>query len=154
MRINHVLSRYPACTWLGFLPRAEGILVPLDQYASVCALLAEEPAGYHLASLTATDWIRRNIFEVTLHLRLPEEPFPLWLKAQISRTHPTLPSVTSLWASAHFLEREAYDLFGIVFEGHPNLKRILSPDGEESHPLRKDFTKEDNETYGEMYVSR
>jgi NADH:ubiquinone oxidoreductase subunit C len=52
---------------------------------------------------------------------------------------PTLPSITSLWPSADFMEREAFDLVGIVFEGHPNLKRIMLPDEWEGHPLRKDY---------------
>jgi NADH:ubiquinone oxidoreductase subunit C len=61
-----------------------------------------------------------------LHVAAPGEP-------------PTIPSVTSLWPTANFLEREAYDLMGIVFEGHPDLTRILLPDDWEGHPLRKDY---------------
>jgi NADH:ubiquinone oxidoreductase subunit C len=52
---------------------------------------------------------------------------------------PTVPSVTDVWSGANFFEREAFDLFGIVFEGHPNLKRIMLPDEWEGHPLRKDY---------------
>jgi NADH:ubiquinone oxidoreductase subunit C len=52
---------------------------------------------------------------------------------------PTVPSVTGIWPAANFMEREAWDMFGIVFEGHPNLTRILMPDEWEGHPLRKDY---------------
>ena len=52
---------------------------------------------------------------------------------------PTVPSVSDVWPTANFMEREAYDLLGIDFEGHPNLTRILMPDGWEGHPLRKDY---------------
>jgi NADH:ubiquinone oxidoreductase subunit C len=52
---------------------------------------------------------------------------------------PTIPSVTDLWPTADFHEREAYDMFGIIFDGHPNLTRILMPDEWEGHPLRKDY---------------
>ncbi len=63
---------------------------------------------------------------MTVHVSSPGEP-------------PTLPSVTDLWPTANAMEREAYDMFGIVFDGHPNLTRILMPDEWEGHPLRKDY---------------
>ncbi|MGH2820677.1 MAG: NADH-quinone oxidoreductase subunit C, partial [Actinomycetota bacterium] len=52
---------------------------------------------------------------------------------------PTIPSVTEVWPASNFMEREAFDMFGMVFEGHPELKRILMPDEWEGHPLRKDY---------------
>lgn len=52
---------------------------------------------------------------------------------------PTLPSVTSIWPTVNFMEREAYDMFGIFFKGHPNLTRILMPEEWEGYPLRKDY---------------
>jgi NADH-quinone oxidoreductase subunit C len=63
---------------------------------------------------------------MTLHVSIPGDP-------------PTLPSVTEIWPTADAMEREAYDMFGIVFEGHPNMTRILMPDEWEGHPLRKDY---------------
>ncbi len=62
----------------------------------------------------------------------------LWLKVGLPADHPTVASVVGVWPTADFLEREIYDLMGITFSGHPNLKRILMPDDWEGYPLRKD----------------
>ena len=63
----------------------------------------------------------------------------LWVKAFVNDPTPTLPSVTTLWKGADWMEREVYDMFGIVFEGHPDLRRILTWEGFEANPLRKDY---------------
>lgn len=65
------------------------------------------------------------------------------LKAEVSRENPHLPSVASVWRAADWHEREAFDLFGIVYDGHPDLRRILLPDDWEGHPLRKDYPMPD-----------
>lgn len=62
-----------------------------------------------------------------------------WVKAFVNDPKPTLPSVTGIWTGADWMEREVYDMFGIVFEGHPDLRRILTWEGFEAHPLRKDY---------------
>lgn len=67
----------------------------------------------------------------------------LALKVKVNRTTPHMPSVTPIWATADWQEREAYDLLGIIFDGHPNLKRILLTDEWEGHPLRKDYVPYD-----------
>lgn len=92
--------------------------------------------GYtHLSLITGVD--RRDYLEVVYHLHSLEknEIVVVKLKTKDSR----VPSVTSLWSSANWDEREQYDLMGIVFEGHPNLKRILLPEGWVGHPLRKNY---------------
>jgi len=63
----------------------------------------------------------------------------LWVKCFVNDPEPKLPSVVSLWQAANWMEREAYDMFGVVFEGHPDLRRILTWDEFEAHPLRKDY---------------
>ncbi len=68
---------------------------------------------------------------------------PIALKVQLPRQQPVIASVTPIWRGAEFQEREVYDLYGVVFEGHPDLRRILMWDGFEGHPMRKDYVPED-----------
>lgn len=63
----------------------------------------------------------------------------LWIKCFVNDPSPKLPSVVSIWKGADWMEREVYDMFGIVFEGHPDLRRILTWNGFDAHPLRKDY---------------
>jgi NADH-quinone oxidoreductase subunit C len=63
----------------------------------------------------------------------------LWVKCFVNDPTPKLPTVTGIWAGADWMEREVFDMFGVVFEGHPDLRRILTWDGFEAHPLRKDY---------------
>jgi NADH:ubiquinone oxidoreductase subunit C len=65
------------------------------------------------------------------------------VKARLNRANPHAASVTPIWRGAEFQEREAYDLYGVVFDGHPDLRRILMWDGFEGHPMRKDYVVED-----------
>lgn len=78
-------------------------------------------------------------FEVVYQLYSIENRTLLRLKAQVPESDPSIDSISSLWTGANWLERETYDLFGIVFNNHPNLKRILTPDDWEGHPLRKEY---------------
>ncbi len=88
--------------------------------------------------VTATDFY--DHFEVVYMLSSLEHNHSLMVKVRCyDRENPSLPSVVGLWQGADFQEREIYDLFGIRFEGHPNMKRIFLWEGFEGHPLRKDF---------------
>ena len=78
-------------------------------------------------------------FEVVYHLHSVEHNRRVRLKCRVSGTGPVIDSVTSVWRSANWYEREVFDLFGIQFRNHPNLKRIMLPDDWEGHPLRKDY---------------
>ena len=78
-------------------------------------------------------------FEVVYHLNSLTKFHRLRLKAQIAGEEPSIATVTTVWKTANWLERETYDMFGIVFEGHPDLRRILMPEEFQWHPLRKDF---------------
>jgi NADH:ubiquinone oxidoreductase subunit C len=78
-------------------------------------------------------------FEVVAQLVHRERKERATIHVMAGGDPPTLPSVVGVWPGANFLEREAYDMFGITFDGHPNLTRILMPDEWEGHPLRKDY---------------
>ena len=80
--------------------------------------------------------------EVVYQLTSLRGPQRLRVKAIIDRVNPVIDSVTGIWQGANFLEREAYDMFGIKFKGHPNLKRIYMWDDFEGYPLRKDYVTE------------
>ena len=92
---------------------------------------------------TAVD--RNESFELVCHLRSVKQRHDLILKTKVAREEmPVLPSLCRLWPAAELFENEIYDLFGIRFEGHPFLRRIMLDEAFEGHPLRKDFlNKED-----------
>jgi len=78
-------------------------------------------------------------FEVVYVLYSIKNKEYLRLKVRVEEDHPVVPSVTGVWAGANWAEREAYDMLGIKFEGHPDLRRLYMPEEFEYHPLRKDF---------------
>jgi len=81
----------------------------------------------------------RPRFELVCHFYSTKHNYRLRLKCPIAGENPVVDSLTALWAGANWFEREAYDMFGIQFSGHPDLRRILMYDGFEGHPLRKDY---------------
>ena len=98
----------------------------------------------HLTDICSVDYPEdRQRFEIVYHLHSLSHRRRLRLKARVSEDDPTIASVTSVWRGAEFLEREVYDMMGIRFSGHPDLRRILLPeDYAEGYPLRKDFPAE------------
>ena len=109
---------------------------------NILKFLKETPLLYfdHLSNITAVDKIADNIFELIYHLFSKENKVYIAIKTNIPRDQAEMSSITSLWRAADWLEREVYDMFGIKFTGHPDLRRILMWDGYEGFPLRKDFT--------------
>lgn len=119
---------------------ADGLLVEAESLLDIAAYLKDTPGldFDYLTAVTGVDYL--DCFEVVYQLTSIEHNHSLVLKARCyDRENPVLPSVVSLWRAADFQEREIYDLLGISFTGHPNLKRIALWDGFEGHPLRKDF---------------
>jgi len=93
-----------------------------------------------LTDITAVDYPERDLrFEVVYHLYSMKRGERLRIKTLVGEKEPILPSIIKIWKGANWLEREVYDMFGIKFEGHPNLERILLWEGFPGHPLRKDF---------------
>jgi NADH-quinone oxidoreductase subunit C len=107
----------------------------------VCAFLKTEQKFARLSGVTAVDWFPMEPrFEVVYLLHSIEQRGQrLRLKCRVSGDDPVIDSVTSVWKGANWYEREVFDLFGIIFRGHPDLTRIMMPDHWEGHPLRKDF---------------
>jgi NADH-quinone oxidoreductase subunit C len=122
------------------LDRKQAIVsVEAGQLREISKYCREEESFEMLVDLTAVDWPKREKrFDVVLNLYSFTKNERLRLKAHAAQNE-SLPSVSSVWEAANWLERECFDLFGIVFEGHPDLRRILLPDEWKGHPLRKDY---------------
>ena len=123
------------------------VIVEAKDVAAVCRLLKndERVSLDYLSDLTAIDYPPERI-DVVYHVySMAKKHGPLMLKVRLPRATPTVASVTPIWRGAEFQEREAYDLFGVTFEGHPDLRRILMWDGFEGHPMRKDYVVEDQD---------
>lgn len=116
------------------------LIVKSESLSEVARLLKETPGldFDYLVSITGVDYL--DYFEVIYHLVSMENNRSLVLKTRCyDRDEPTVPSVVGLWRGADFQEREVYDLMGIRFSGHPNLKRLLLWEGFPGHPLRRDY---------------
>jgi len=96
-----------------------------------------------LMDVTCVDWYPSDPrFEVVYHLFSTSTKKRVRLKVKLTDYDASVDSLVPLWPSANFFEREVFDLFGIRFDGHPNLKRIMMPEGWNGHPLRKDYPVE------------
>jgi NADH-quinone oxidoreductase subunit C len=112
-----------------------------ERLVEICRWLRETP-GIELdfcEDLTAVDWPKRNAIDVVYHLFSYKYRHGMVLKVAADRASPVVPSVESVWKAANWMEREVYDLFGVQFTGHPDLRRVLLPDDWVGHPLRKDY---------------
>jgi NADH-quinone oxidoreductase subunit C len=120
--------------------RKQAILVVARELLAEIAIYSRDDEKFDwLSDLTAVDWPKREKrFDVVLNMYSFEKNERLRLKAQATADE-RVPSVQGIWSTANWMEREVYDMFGVVFEGHPDLKRILLPDEWQGHPLRKDY---------------
>jgi NADH-quinone oxidoreductase subunit C len=119
---------------------ADSLLLKAESLLEIASYLKTAPGldFDYLTHITAVDYY--DYFEVVYQLTSIKHNHSLAVKTRCyERDNPTLPSVVSLWRGADFQEREIYDLMGISFDGHPNLKRIVLWEGFEGHPLRKDY---------------
>jgi NADH-quinone oxidoreductase subunit C len=108
--------------------------------ASVCGFLKYDQKFVRLSTVTAVDrYPFEPRFEVVYHLQSIERQLRIRLKCRLAGENPEIESVTSVWAGANWYEREVFDLFGITFLNHPDLRRIMMPDDWTGHPLRKDY---------------
>lgn len=134
---NQIMKRLPD---VAVEASGTSILVKSDYLFTVARFLKNDPSFdfNYLVSITAIDY--DEYFEAVYQLTSLEHNHSLFLKARCYDKHnPVLPSVVSLWRGADFQEREIYDLMGIQFKGHPNLKHIFLWEGFKGYPLRKDY---------------
>lgn len=128
------------------------LVVPAEQLVSVAIKLRDQESHNYLANLTSSDY--EDCFEVVYHFCSIEGGSPITIVVRTDKENPSVPSLTPIWAGADFQEREVYDMMGIRFEGHPNLKRILMWDGFEGFPLRKDYLEPYYEEPHKIFGSR
>jgi len=111
----------------------------------VCRYLRDEPDLKFeiLSDLTGLDLPKENKIQVVYHIYSYSHRHQIVLKVDLPRENPQLSTMEGVWKVANWLEREAFDLFGIVFEGHTDLRRILLPEDWVGHPLRKDYVEQE-----------
>ncbi|PKM97888.1 MAG: NADH-quinone oxidoreductase subunit C [Elusimicrobia bacterium HGW-Elusimicrobia-3] len=118
----------------------ETVAVKKEALADVAAFLRDELGFDMLMDLTAADYLPREPrYELVCHFYSTKHNYRLRLKCPVGGEQPALASLTPLWPGANWFEREVWDMYGIKFEGHPDLRRVLMYDGFEGHPLRKDY---------------
>lgn len=117
-----------------------------DNFLEICKYLKKQEFD-HLSCISGVDYADR--FEVVYHLWSYSKKKLFSLKVPLPKEDPTVDSVTAVWKAANWHEREAYDMFGIIFRGHPNLTRILLDEDFEGHPFRKDYKLKENPWFSE-----
>jgi NADH-quinone oxidoreductase subunit C len=125
-------------------------LVDHNSILEICQFLRLDGRLFmdHLELLGGVDY--KEYIEVVYIVYSMKHRHRYTLKCRLSREYPKIPTVESIWAVANWHEREAFDMFGVVFEGHSDLRRILCPDDWEGYPLRKDYKTP--ESYGDVPV--
>lgn len=126
------------------------IRLTAESLPGVCRFLRDDArtAFDMLHCISGVEW--PDCLESVYHLFSMRHKHWARLKVQTSKSNPSVPSVCAIWPAANWHEREAYDLMGIVYEGHPDLRRILLPEVWEGHPLRKDYQMPDHDRLREL----
>ena len=128
------------------------VTIPAGKIVEVCSYLKNERGFTFLVDLTAIDWPEREEgrFDVVYWMHRFDDDFRIRLVTAVVEDQ-IIESVTGVWKVANWMEREVYDLYGIVFANHPSLERILTWEGFNGHPLRKDFPLEGIDTGAAIY---
>jgi NADH-quinone oxidoreductase subunit C len=137
--VDQLRAAFPDVTFRQVDPGVPSYVVPTNQVAEIARFLKATPGldFTYLASVTAIDYLDR--FDIVYQVRSFSTGRDFIFRVEIDRDGESVPSVTPVWRAADFQEREIYDLMGIEFTNHPNLKRILLYDEFDGHPLRKDW---------------
>jgi NADH-quinone oxidoreductase subunit C/D len=149
-----ILARFPEQVTPDDRKGYEGYIVQADQLVEIAAALRDEFGYDYLTSVTGVDYLPDGFMEVVYHLFCSTGGPALVIKARTPREESSIPSLYSVYPGVDFQEREAWDLLGIRFEGHPDLRRILMWEGFEGHPLRKDWREPFYEEDGKPFKSR
>jgi len=150
-----LVARFPDSVTADARPGFSGFIIKKENLVEVATALRDEFGFDLLSSVTGVDYIAENKMEVVYHAHRTTGGPGLVFKVQVDRVDPVeVPSLIGIWAGADFQEREAWDLMGIKFVGHPDLRRILMWEGFEGHPLRKDYKEAFFEDEVKPYKSR
>ncbi len=153
---DKLVARFPGIVAADTRKGFEGYLVKAEHLIEFATAIRDEMGYDFLSSLTGVDYLsgEQSFLEVVYHVYRSTGGGALNFKVQVPREAPILPSLVGLYPGADFQEREAWDLLGIKFEGHPNLKRILMWEGFAGHPLRKDWKEAYHEADTKPFGSR
>jgi len=140
---NRIKERFPSEV-LDIIPFLDqvSVIVRKERIVDLCRYLHDDPDLYfdYLSDLCGIDYLGRiPRFEVVYNLYSIKHRHRIRLRAGVPEEDPNIDTVTPIWIGANWHEREAYDMYGINFKGHPDLRRILMPEDWEGHPLRKDY---------------
>ena len=119
-------------------------IVKAEKLVEICRFL-KRTAGIEMdfcEDVAGVDYPKRNVIEVVYHLYSYNQRHGIVLKVEADRAKPVVPSIEGVWKAANWMEREIYDLLGVSFSGHPDLRRVLLPDDWAGHPLLKDYQEQ------------
>ena len=139
--VSALATAEPEAITGGKLDRNELTLeIAADKIVAASRRLKNNQQFERLSTVTAVDWYPQEPrFEVVYHLHSVARNLRVRLKCRLPGANPEIDSVTGVWRAANWYERETFDLFGIKFLNHPDLRRIMMPEEWEGHPLRKDY---------------
>lgn len=154
IRSSDLTERFPERVIPDSRTGYSGFVVKPENLIEIAQVLRDELGYDYLSSVTGVDYLPENKMEVVYHFYRTTGGGALVIKTQVDRENPLVPSLTPLFPGAEFQEREAWDLLGIRFENHPDLRRILTWEGFYGHPLRKDWKEPFFEEEAKPYKSR
>ncbi len=153
--LTHLVEQFPGAIIAPDRQGHRGCIIAAERLTEIARHVRDEMGYDHLSSVTAVDYAKDGYFEVVYHVFSTERGGgPLVFKARTDAADPELPSLVPVWPGAEFQEREAWDLMGVLFAGHPDLRRILLWEGFEGHPLRKDWKEPYCEAEDKPFKSR
>lgn len=125
---------------------APWITIPVEHWKEIAKFLRDDSELRFdtLMCLSGIHYPDEELLAIACHLHATEKGHTLAVKVKVPESNPNIPSVETIWKTADWHEREAYDMFGIIFDEHPDLRRILCPDDWEGFPLRKDYVPQES----------